>query len=324
MAIQAETPGAYTAGRAQPPQPEGKNAAPRTTIQTTKLTKYYGSQRGIEDLDLTVYEGEVFGFLGPNGSGKTTTIRLLMDLIRPTRGRATIFGKDVREKSVEINSALGYLPGELALWNNLTGRQILTYLGNLRGGVEAEQISSIAARLELDLDKKFRELSKGNKQKVGLAQALMHRPRLLILDEPTAGLDPLNQQEFFRMLREVRDGGATVFLSSHVLSEVQHTCDRVGIIREGRLVRVGTVPELIAEKHSRITITFAVPATDEISRSFALVPGITEMSVSSHELAFSILGDMDPVIKQAAQYPVISISSAEPTLEEAFLTYYRG
>jgi ABC-2 type transport system ATP-binding protein len=324
MAIQAETPGAYTAGQAHPPQPDGRNAAPRTAIQTIGLTKYYGRQRGIEDLDLTVFDGEVFGFLGPNGSGKTTTIRLLMDLIRPTRGRATIFGRDVREHSVEINRALGYLPGELALWNNLTGRQILTYLGNLRGGVEGQQINSIASRLELDLDKKFRDLSKGNKQKVGLAQALMHRPRLLILDEPTAGLDPLNQQEFFRMLREVRDSGATVFLSSHVLSEVQHTCDRVGIIREGHLVRVGTVPELIAEKHSRITITFGVPASDEIARSFALVPGITEMSVNSHELAFSIQGDMDPVIKHAAQYPVISISSQEPTLEEAFLTYYRG
>src|SRR5437867_10065983 len=185
-------------------------------IETQGLTKYYGATPGIIDLDLRVEDGEIFGFLGPNGAGKTTTIRLLMDLIRPTSGQARIFGLDVRAESVAIKALTGYLPGELALWDNLTGRQILTYLGNLRGGVDPKVIQEFAGRFQLDLDKKFREYSKGNKQKVGLAQAFMHRPRLLILDEPTASLDPLNQQEFFRLVEEAHSGGATVFLSSHV------------------------------------------------------------------------------------------------------------
>src|SRR5438270_4781292 len=228
-------------------------------IETEKLTKFYGSSRGIIDLDLIVEAGEVFGFLGPNGAGKTTTIRLLMDLIRPTSGSAAIFGKDVREESVVIKAQLGYLPGELALWNNLTGRQILVFLGNLRGGIEAGTIETLAERLQLDLDKKFREYSRGNKLKVGVVQAFIHKPRLLILDEPTGGLDPLNQQEFFRMAAEAREGGATIFLSSHVLSEVEHTCDRVGIIREGRMVRVGSVREVVAEKRYHVALTLGVP-----------------------------------------------------------------
>jgi ABC-2 type transport system ATP-binding protein len=319
MIVTTPEPLESAAGPARGAQATARVAA----IHTEKLTKYYGPQRGVEDLNLTIYEGEVFGFLGPNGAGKTTTIRCLMDLIRPTSGSATIFGKDVRGESIAIKAITGYLPGELALWSNLTGRQILTYLGNLRGGVEQARISSIAERLQLDLDKKFRDYSKGNKQKVGLAQALMHRPRLLILDEPTAGLDPLNQQEFFRMLREARDEGATVFLSSHVLSEVQHTCDRVGIIREGQLVRLGTVPELISEKHSRFSITFGVPASDDIASSFAALPGVSDLSVNSHEVTFVVKGDIDAVVKHAALYPVLSLANQEPTLEEAFLTYYR-
>src|SRR5438477_6736088 len=293
-------------------------------IETRKLTKYYGKGRGIIDLDLRVEAGEVFGFLGPNGAGKTTTIRLLMDLIRPTSGSAAIFGKDVREESVAIKAQLGYLPGELALWNNLTGRQILVFLGNLRGGIEPKTIETLAERLQLDLDKEFREYSRGNKLKVGVVQAFMHKPRLLILDEPTSGLDPLNQQEFFSMVSEARQGGATIFLSSHVLSEVEHTCDRVGIIREGRLVRVGSVREVVAEKLFHITLALGVPTNEGIVRDFASLPSVTQVTSTDHTLQFVVKGDVDPVMKKAAEYPVLSMTSHEPTLEEAFLTYYKG
>ena len=292
-------------------------------IETEGLTKFYGPHRGVVDLDLAVPEGEIFGFLGPNGAGKTTTIRVLMDLIRPTRGQARIFGKDAQVDSVAIKAGIGYLPGELALWPNLTGRQTLTYLGNLRGGVDPQRINTLAERLQLDLSKKFREYSKGNKQKVGLVQAFMHAPRLLVLDEPTAGLDPLNQQEFFRLVAEARAGGATVFLSSHVLSEVEHTCDRVGIIRDGQLVRVGGVHEIVSEKLYRVELTFAGPVDGAVAGAFAALPGVSAVRLEEGRLHFVVQGALDSVIKQAAHYPVLTLTSHEPTLEEAFLAYYR-
>jgi ABC-2 type transport system ATP-binding protein len=292
-------------------------------IETQGLTKYYGIYRGIEELDITVYEGEVFGFLGPNGAGKTTTIRVLMDFIRPTAGHARIFGKDVQAETVAIKKMVGYLPGELALWNNLTGREILAYLGNLRGGVEPGVIESLSQRLQLDVSKRFREYSRGNKQKVGLVQAFMHHPRLLILDEPTSGLDPLNQQEFFRMVSEARATGATVFLSSHVLSEVEQISDRVGIIRDGRLVRVGSVREVVAEKLYRVTLTLGVPVDVEIARAFEALPSVSQVNASDHTLHFIVHGNVDPVLREAIRHPVVSLTSHEPSLEEAFLAYYR-
>ena len=291
-------------------------------IHTEGLTKYYGHYRGIEDLDLTVAEGEIFGFVGPNGAGKTTTIRLLMNLIKPTRGQASIFGKDAQADSVEIMRMVGYLPGEFALWNNLTGWQTLVYLGNLRGGVPPERIHAIAERLQLDLSRKMREYSKGNKQKVGLVQAFMHRPRLLVLDEPTAGLDPLNQQEFFNMAAEARQWGATIFLSSHILSEVEHVCDRVGIVRDGHLVSAGTVREVIAEKHYHMEMTLDEPAS-MAAEEFARLPGVSDLEAQGSTLRFVVHGTPDPVIKHAANHQVISLTSHEPTLEEAFLDYYR-
>ncbi|MEO6457422.1 MAG: ABC transporter ATP-binding protein [Chloroflexia bacterium] len=299
-------------------------AANVPAIETKSLTKSYGQARGVIDLDLQVEDGEVYGFLGPNGAGKTTTIRVLMDLIRPTHGKAFIAGKDCQAEPVAIKALVGYLPGELALWNNLTGRQTLTYLGNLRGGVPMSVIESYAERLQLDLGKKFREYSKGNKQKVGLVQAFMHRPRLLILDEPTSGLDPLNQQEFFRMLAEAREGGATVFLSSHVLSEVEHSCDHVGIIREGRLVRSGSVREVVAERLYHMTLTLGIPATDEVQQAFSALSNVSSVTATDHSINLTVSGDMDPVLKKAASYPVLSLTSHEPTLEETFLTYYKG
>jgi ABC-2 type transport system ATP-binding protein len=292
-------------------------------IQTAQLTKFYGAARGVLDLDLSVEEGEIFGFLGPNGAGKTTTIRLLLDLIRPTRGHARIFGHDVQAESVAVKRLVGYLPGDLALWPNLTGGQILTFLGNLRGGVDPRYVAQLAERLQLDLTPRFREYSKGNKQKVGLVQAFMHRPRLLILDEPTASLDPLNQQEFFHLAAEARATGATIFLSSHVLSEVEHICDRVGMLREGTLVRVGAVRDVVAEKQVEVDLLLGVPVDEAVRQVFAALPGVRDLTVEATRLHFVVQGALDPVVKAAARYPVVSLSSHEPTLEEAFLAYYR-
>src|SRR3982075_4236272 len=236
-------------------------------IEVEKLTKSYGGKRGIDEVSFQVDEGDVFGFLGPNGAGKTTTIRLLMALLHADAGKARIAGLDSWDKSLEIKRIVGYMPGEPALDPNRTGGQILEFFAHLRGGVDRAYLKQLIERFELDTSRKFRQYSTGNKRKVVLIQAFMHRPRLLILDEPTSGLDPLNQQEFDRMVFEARDEGRTVFLSSHVLSEVEKICTRVGIIREGRLVRTGDVAEVKAIKRYEITITFANPVPAETFKS---------------------------------------------------------
>jgi ABC-2 type transport system ATP-binding protein len=291
-------------------------------ITTKKLTKDYGSGRGLFDLDLDVEEGEVFGYLGPNGAGKTTTIRLLMGLIHPSAGSASIFGLDCWKDAVEIKRLIGYVPGEPSLDRNLTGGQILEYFANLRGGVERSYLKKLIERLDLDTSRKFRQYSTGNKRKVVLIQAFMHRPRLLILDEPTSGLDPLNQQEFDGMVKEAREEGRTVFLSSHVLSEVEKTCTRVGIIRDGRLVRVGGVHELSDIKRYEITIVFAHPVPAD---TFATLDGVAEVETLNNGSAvrLAMQGAADAVIKAAAQYSVFSLTSYEPSLEDVFLKYYQ-
>jgi len=217
-----------------------------SAIRTSKLSKDYGAGRGLFDLDLEVSPQEIFGYLGPNGAGKTTTIRLLMDMIRPTAGAAYIFGLDCRRDSVAVKRRGGYLPGDLPQFGSLRGREVVAYLGGMRGGVDSKAVRALAERFDLDLSRRFREYSSGNKKKLAIVLTFMHRPDLLILDEPTGGLDPLNQQQFYELLHETRAGGATVFLSSHVLSEVEHVCDRVGILRAGRLVRVAKLDELRA------------------------------------------------------------------------------
>ena len=292
-----------------------------TLVETQGLTKRYGSSRGIEDVSFTLNEGEVFGFMGPNGAGKTTTIRTLMGLLRPTAGSARIGGLDCWDQSVEVKRLVGYLPAELSLDPNLTGGQILEYFGHLRGGVDQTYLKQLVERLGLDPSRKFRQYSSGNKRKIGVVQAFMAKPRLLILDEPTNGLDPLNQQEFDRMVREVRDEGRTVFLSSHILGEVEQTCDRVGIIREGRLVRVGGVAELRDIKRHDVTISFvgeaplaAFQSLDGVEQAEALPDG--------HTLRLSVSGGLDSVVKVAAQYPITGLTSQEPSLEEIFLRYY--
>ena len=292
-------------------------------IEVEGLTKYYGSKRGIKDVSFSVEEGEVFGFLGPNGAGKTTTIRLLMALLRADAGAARIAGLDCWSQSVEIKRMIGYLPGEPALDPNLTGGQILEYFGHLRGGVDQAYLKQLIQRFDLDPTRKFRQYSSGNKRKVVLIQAFMHRPRLLILDEPTNALDPLNQQEFDRMVREVRNEGRTVFLSSHILTEVEQTCTRVGIIREGQLVRIGGVAELKDIKHHEVTITFADAVPVE---AFKDLEGVTEVEAlaTGHTLRVAVQGEVDAVIKAAAQYSVLTITSHEPSLEDIFLRYYEG
>jgi ABC-2 type transport system ATP-binding protein len=290
-------------------------------IATEALTKTYGGARGINDVTLTVNEGEVFGFLGPNGAGKTTTIRTLMGLLRPTGGRATIDGLDCWEQATAIKRFLGYLPSEFSFDPGLTGAQILTYLGNLRGGVDQAHLRRLVDQLELDLGKRFREYSRGNKQKVGLVQAFMHRPRLLILDEPTGGLDPLNQQTFYDIVHEAHDGGATVFVSSHILPEVEHLCQRVGIIREGKLITVDAVAALRDLKQRVVEVTFPAPASPDW---FAALPGVREATPANegHLLRLTVQGDLRDILQVAASHDATNLVAHEPSLEEIFLRFY--
>jgi ABC-2 type transport system ATP-binding protein len=288
-------------------------------IETAKLTKWYGKHRGIEDVDLVIETGEIFGFLGPNGAGKTTTIRLLLDLIRPTSGRATVFGIDSSADPVAIHRRIGYVPGEFTLYDRLTGGQTLEYFGNLRGGVDRAYQAQLIERIDLDPSRRFKEYSKGNKQKVGLVIALQHRPELLILDEPTAGLDPLVQQTFFEILREVIADGGTTFLSSHILSEIEKSCDRVAIIRDGRLVKVDRVDALRDLAHHQVELRFAGPVP---MAEFEGLPGVSDVSADDHVLRLRVFGSMAPVVRAAARHELLDFTSREPSLEETFLAQY--
>jgi len=290
-------------------------------IEAERLTKSYGRHRGIEDVTFSVGPGEVFGFLGPNGAGKTTTIRTLMDFIRPTSGRASIFGLDTRTGGLEIRARVGYLPGELELYEHMRGEELLRFLGNLRGGLDWRYVQHVAARLGADLDRRIGELSSGNKQKVGLIQAFMHRPELLILDEPTAGLDPLVQHELHGMIGEAAADGRTAFLSSHVLPEVEALCDRVGIIREGRLVAVEQIGALKARALRRLEIHFASPVPPD---AFQNLTGVRDVVTQDAVVRCTVVGSLDAVVKAAARYEVVNVVSHEPSLEEIFLAYYGG
>jgi len=289
-------------------------------IATRGLTKDYGGGRGLLDLDLEVAPQQVFGFLGPNGAGKTTTIRLLMDFIRPTRGSASILGMDAHNDSVAIKRRVGYMPGELPQFSGLRGGEIVRYMAGLRGGLDQERVRALATRFDLDLGQRYREYSRGTKQKLGLVLAFMHRPELLLLDEPTSGLDPLNQQEFYRLVGEVRLDGATVFLSSHILSEVEHVCDRVGIIREARLVKVTRLEELRHIRVHHVEIEFGGPAPLEQLRAAG---GVEDLTTQDGRVRCTVRGSFEPLMRALSGAPVTNLVSHEPRLEEIFLTYYQ-
>ena len=291
-------------------------------IETVRLSKTYGGKvRALVDLDLRVERGEVFGYLGPNGAGKSTTIRLFLDLIRPTSGRASLLGFDSRSDGVSARERIGYLPGDLRLADRLTGREQLGSLARLRSHVDATLRDELCERLGVVLDRPIRQLSRGNRQKIGIVQAFMHRPDLVVLDEPTAGLDPLLQNEMRALLRETAERGATVFLSSHSLDEVQHVADRVGIIRSGRLVDVDAVESLRERSLRHVTVTFAKPFDPAELGSLGGVRVVGSdgpvVRLSAPETA------MDELVKTVARHPIVDLVSQPADLEEIFLELYR-
>jgi ABC-2 type transport system ATP-binding protein len=288
-------------------------------IHTEQLTKSYGPHRGITELDLDVNEGEIFGFLGPNGAGKTTTMRVLLDLIRPTSGRAEVFGIETTADPVAIHRRIGYLPGEFDLYDRLTGADTIAYFANLRGGVDAGYVAELIERLDLDPSRRFKEYSKGNKQKVGLIVALQHKPDLLILDEPTSGLDPLVQQTFFGMVRDARAEGRSVFLSSHIIDEVDRTCDRVAIIREGRLVQVDSIEAIRRLAFHHVELMFGAPVASGI---FSSIEGVSDVEVAGSTVRMRVAGPIGSVLAAAAPHGIIDVVSREPNLEDVFLAQY--
>lgn len=292
-----------------------------SAIRTLALTKDYGQGHGLFDLDLEVQRGEIFGFLGPNGAGKSTTMRLLLDLINPGSGSAALMDLDSHRDSLEIRRRVGFLPGDFTLYPNLSGAAMLDYLAELRGGIDRRVRDGLAERFGAQMDRPVEDLSTGNRQKLGLIQAFMHEPELLILDEPIAGLDPLVQQSFHSLLDEIAAQGRTVFLSSHTLSEVERVADRVAILREGRLVVVDSLESLRAFALRRLEIEFAGEAPDV--ESLRAIPGVREATFEGSHLAIAFEGSADAVVKAIASHDVRSIRSRDDELEEVFLRYYR-
>jgi ABC-2 type transport system ATP-binding protein len=288
-------------------------------IETHGLTKRYRSARGIDDVSISVERGEIYGFLGPNGAGKTTTIRTLLDLLHPTGGLALVFGLDSRCASREIRARLGNLPGDFTCDPRLTGREFLEFCAAARGMGDLGSGLTLAQRFEADLGRRIGDLSRGNRQKIGLIQALFHAPELLVLDEPTTGLDPLMQEEFVTVIGEYRDRGGTVFLSSHDLDEVERVCDTVAIVRDGRIAAVENVAELRGRAYHHVSIEFDTPVDEA---EFTRLPGVSEIELDGSRVSFKAFGDLDAVVKTAARHTVKDLEVAEPTLEEIFLTFY--
>ncbi len=301
----------------------GSGIVTEPVIRTLGLTKFYGKHRGIERVDLSVARGEIFGFLGPNGAGKSTTIRLLLDLLRPTAGAASVLGLDPRQDAQALRRRVGYLPGDLSMYPNMTGRQLCTYFASLRGMDPPPTMSAIAERLKLDLDRRIGDYSTGNRQKVGLTQAFMHQPELLILDEPTSGLDPLMQQEFYALIDEAQQSGRTVFLSSHLLPEVEKVADRVAIIRDGSIATVEDVAVLKERAVRRMEIHFGTPLDPA---PFEAIDAVRELDLSDDRTTVILVveGSIDEVVKLAARYEVHNIISHDGDLEDVFLDYYRS
>lgn len=304
--------------------------ASESVLEISGLSKTYGAGKkqtlALNRLDLKVHRGEIFGYLGPNGAGKTTTIRLLLDLIRPSSGSARIFGLDTRADSVEIHRRIGFLPGELSLWEGRTGDQIIHYVASVRGDTRgiAKHAGELAEQLDLDTTKRVRDLSSGNKRKLGLVIAMMHSPELLILDEPTGGLDPLVQQTFHEMMDDYRAKGRTVFLSSHVLSEVQAICDRVGILRDGELKAVESVEKITNVEFHWVDVTFRDALPAGLRQRLASIPAITNISTNGARIRMRMAGDFDPLLRAISSGYVETLHVEEPSLEEIFLAFYSG
>jgi ABC-2 type transport system ATP-binding protein len=288
-------------------------------IETQDLTVYYGKHRGILDVNLVVEKGEVFGFLGPNGAGKTTTQRVLLDVFPPTKGKASVFGKDCQRDGVEIRKDTGYLPGELALYANMRARDFFSMYEYLRKDKQNKSYWRVLAdRLDLDTSRRISQFSRGNKQKVGVVAAFMNKADLLILDEPTGGLDPLVQKTVLELVRETKAEGRTVFFSSHILSEVQAVCDRVGIIRDGQLVATQRVEDLFAQRMNRMTLIFGGPPPSEAFQ----MEGVTELREGKKSITLEVKDNLPAVLAAAAQYQVMDIETHNISLEEIFLAYY--
>ena len=293
----------------------------RSAIRIAGLVKRYGAVEAVRGIDLEVRAGEVFGFVGPNGAGKSTTIRCVLDLLRPTGGTLEVLGRDPRRAGVELRRRIGYVPGELRLPERMTSRQLVASIARVRGGLDRSLVDTIATRLQLDLDRPTRDLSSGNRRKVALLLAFAPRPELLILDEPTSGLDPLMQHQFLAMISEARDAGATVFLSSHVLSEVQRAADRVAVLRAGRIVAEGTVDELRGRARQRVEVWFS---DDDHGVDPAAIPGLENAVLDGRRLAGMLAGPIDPVVAALAHHRLASLVVEEPNLEDAFLDLYGG
>ncbi len=288
-------------------------------VEVRGLTKRYGTARGVEDLDFDVNAGEIFGFLGPNGAGKSTTIRTMLDFQRPTLGTVRLLGLESRRDGVEIHRRTGYVPGDLQLFPKLTGRDHLDAFARARGGVSASTTRHLVDRFDIELDRPARELSKGNRQKVGLLLAFMHDPELLILDEPTAGLDPIMQEQFQKLVRETTANGGTVFLSSHSLDEVQRVVTTVALIRDGRLVVTDTLANLQMQAPVRMSFRFATPVDPD---EFAALPNVRNAHADGTMLDLAVIGSVDAVVKQAAEHEVYKIQAHPADLEDLFLRYY--
>ncbi|MRH43676.1 ATP-binding cassette domain-containing protein [Aquibacillus halophilus] len=287
-------------------------------IEIKNLTKKYGKARGISDVSLTVEEGEIFGFIGPNGAGKSTTIRTLLTLIYPTSGSATVFGKDFIKEAPEIKKEIGYLPSEVFYYDNMKVIDLLKYSASFYKKDCSNRINELAERMDLDLNKKIDDLSFGNKKKVGIVQGLLHTPKLIILDEPTSGLDPLMQQTFFELLKEENQKGATILFSSHILSEVQRLCDRVAIIKEGKIIKVEKISTLKESNYKK----FRIETKSEINKQIFALDGIKDIEVDDHVIRFLFKGDLNPIMDKIAELDITNLWVEEPDLEEIFMHYY--
>ncbi len=288
-----------------------------SVIEVSHLTKYYGKARGIIDVSFDVAEAEIFGFIGPNGAGKSTTIRLLLSLIYPTSGSATIFGKDCIRYGPELRHDIGYLPSDVFYYDRMKVIDLLKYSASFYNKDCTQRMHELAELMELDLNRRIEDLSYGNKKKVGIVQGLLHQPKLLFLDEPTAGLDPLMQRKFFRLIREENQRGVTVLFSSHILGEVQRMCSRVGIIREGRIIEIADIRTLQQSNYKKVRV-----AADGLDSAFFDLPGVTNLEQTDGAIRFYYKGDINSVMRKIGEITISDVTVEEPTLEEIFMHYY--